>query len=174
MLKNPEDLKGLRGWLAFLGFSLVVSLIITVGESIKEFEELEKIMSDGTWELLSSSTSEYYNPTFVFLFLQEIIFLTCFSFAFLYIVYLYFSKHYLFPKYFIILFLIKLIYQFIQGLVVYYFLDQEFFDKEAQTNIYGSVLFYCIWSAYLIRSKRVELTFVEERPKKPDLASSDQ
>jgi len=174
MLKNPEDLKGLRGWLAVLGFSLVVNLIITVGESLESFETLEKIMSDGTWELLSSSSSEYYNPILVFLVLEEIIFLTCFTFAFLYLVYLFFSKHYLFPKYFIIFFLIKLIYQFIQGLLVYYFLDQEFFDKESQTNIYGSVLFYCIWSAYLFRSKRVELTFVEERPKKLNLASSDQ
>ena len=76
MLKNPEDLKGLRGWLAVLGFSLVVNLIIAVGGALESFETLEKIMSDGTWELLSSSTSEYYNPTFVFLFLQEIIFLT--------------------------------------------------------------------------------------------------
>ena len=92
MLKNPEDLKGLRGWLAVLGFSLVVNLIITVGESLESFETLGKIMSDGTWELLSSSSSEYYNPILVFLVLEEIIFLTCFTFAFLYLVYLFFQN----------------------------------------------------------------------------------
>ena len=168
MLKNPEDLKGLGGWLFLLGIGIVLSPIAMIGNLRELIAPIVLYINDGTWEALTSASSEYYNPILVTLIVEEIFFNGCFTLAFVYIAYLFFSKHYLFPKYYIMVQSAFLIYMCIHLSLVYYFLDKEFFDKETQMTVFQAFLAYCIWVAYVVKSKRVNLTFVEKRSKKPE------
>jgi len=166
MLKNQEDLKGIRGWLAVLGFSIIIVPIIFVGDLFELISTLDGYMEDGTWKLLTTSSSEYYNPILVILILEELIFGCIFTVAFVYIAHLFFSKHYLFPKIFIYVHTIQLIYLVIHFSLLYYLLAEEVLDKETQKNIYTAFLYYFVWVTYVVKSKRVEATFVEKKSKK--------
>ena len=175
MLKNSEDLKGLGGWLFLLGIGMVLGPIAMINGMRELITSIVQYINDGTLEALTESSSEYYNPILAILIVEEIIINGCLTLALLYIAYLFFSKHYLFPRYYIILQSASLIYLVIHLSLIYYFANKEVFDRETQISIWRALLAFCIWVPYLIKSKRANLTFVEKKPKKtePDITSSN-
>ena len=98
MLKNSEDLKGLGGWLFLLGIGMVLGPIAMINEMRELITSIVQFINDGTWEALTESSSEYYNPILAILIVEEIIINGCLTLALLYIAYLFFFKTLSFSK----------------------------------------------------------------------------
>lgn len=154
----PADKKvksGLTGWLAIVGFSLIVTPIYE-GYSLL-----------GYFPLLNQT---YNIPGYTTLLRFEFVALFAILIAGIYLLFLYFKKNIKFPKSYII---------FQISVVAYVILDYLFLasltapTQEQQkvisdtlsqnsSNITRSIIFGIIWILYMKKSKKVKATFVKE------------
>ncbi|MBV1914398.1 MAG: DUF2569 domain-containing protein [Pseudomonadales bacterium] len=173
-MSEEKDLNGLRGWLILVGIGLVYSPIRLVSTYYPLFSE---VFSDGTWEILTTQGTEAYHPLWGPLLMSELIFnggmvLLCF-----YLIYLFFTRHRLFPKVYIFMILISfLILPFDAWMVTFVLPDEPMFDPETVKELISAAVSVVIWVPYMLRSKRVKATFVEPVPdsaSQPIVESSD-
>jgi len=162
VIDSNENLKGLSGWLILVGLGVVLSpirLIFVVNQVYGS------IFFDGTWALISSKDSEFYNPYLASLIIIEIIYNILMIIACIYLIYLFFTKHYRFPSIYIIITIITIVFIPLDAYMVYLLVpDQPIFDEETAKE-FGRVIFFAmIWVPYLLKSKRVKVTFVEKKP----------
>jgi hypothetical protein len=106
-MTDKNKLKGLSGWLILVGIGVVLNPIRLLFSLIPAYKP---IFADGVWEALTTPGSAVYTPYFGALFIGEFIFNTLMFAACIYLIYLFFSKHYLFPKVFIGIALVSLIF----------------------------------------------------------------
>lgn len=163
-MNDNNELKGLNGWLILVGIGVVISpirLLITLVPSY------QPIFEDGTWEALTTVGSESYTPYFGSLLIGEMVFNAIMFAASIYLIYLFFSKHHLFPKLYIVIVMATLIFIPLDAwLVTQLFPSLPMFDTETTTEFLRAVLVAAIWIPYMIISKRVKATFVEHIPGK--------
>lgn len=123
------------------------------------------LTDDGTWEALTSSDSAAYNAFRAPLLIGEIIFTSIMILACLYLIYLFFKKHNLFPRMYIAIVLIKLVAvpadAWLVSLVVP---DEPIFDPATLGQFFQTLVSAVIWVPYMFVSKRVKQTFVEGKP----------
>lgn len=163
MSENSES-KGLGGWLVLVGLGVVLAPIRLLVTYIPTYKP---IFEDGTWEALTTFGSEYYNPMWAPLLIGEISYNFILVVASLYLIYLFFSKNYLFPKLYICIAVVSLIFIPLDAWLVTKVLpDQPMFDPETTKEFARSLAGVVIWVPYLIVSKRVKATFVENLPNK--------
>ena len=161
-MTDNNELRGLGGWLVLVGIGVVTSpirmLVTLVPTYMPTFE-------DGTWKALTTVGSESYTPYFGSLLIGEIAFNTLMVAASIYLIYLFFSKHYLFPKLYIGIVAASLIFIPLDAwIVTKVFPDVSMFDPETTKEFMRSLIVGVIWVPYMLVSKRVQATFVESMP----------
>jgi len=159
---EKENPKGLGGWLILVGISVVISPIITINEF---YVSIEPLLNEEVWDALTSDESETYHPLLGSFLIGEIIVNFCVVVLEIYVIYLFFSKHYLFPKYYITIILLTLIIPLLDKWAFSIIIeDVEIFDYETSITASRSLLYALIWVPYILISKRVKATFVEKMP----------
>jgi hypothetical protein len=163
-MTNNNEPKGLGGWLVLVGIGVVISPIRLLTTLVPTYKP---IFEDGSWEALTMVGSEAYTPYFGSLLIGEIIFNTIIVAASIYLIYLFFSKHYLFPKFYICIVAASLIFiPFDAWIVTKIFPSEPMFDPETTKEFMRSLIAGVIWVPYMLVSKRVQATFVESMPNK--------
>ena len=161
-MNNDNELKGLGGWLVLVGIGVVISpirMLVTIPPIYLP------LFQDGTWEVLTTVGSEAYIPYFGALLVGEIVINLIMLIASLLLIYLFFSKHYLFPKLFIGILLFTLIFILLDAWLVTVILPGEkMFDPETTMEFLRTLIPSVIWIPYMLISKRVQATFVENMP----------
>jgi hypothetical protein len=142
-LSDEDRIKynGLKGWLTlvFLG------LIISFGGGLYWF-----------YEILSGIQDLGLSDVFI-----ELAFLLPFLLFNGYIIYLFFGKKKVFPKWFITFLLINMI---ISIFAIYLYADMNVSDLETQglsEDVGRSILAVMVWIPYILNSKRVKATFIK-------------
>ncbi|ADZ93102.1 DUF2569 family protein [Marinomonas mediterranea] len=163
-MTDNSEIKGLGGWLILVGFGVLISPIRLLVTLIPTYKP---IFEDGAWEALTTVGSEVYTPYFGSLLVGEIAFNTIMVVASIYLIYLFFSKHYLFPKLYIGIIAASLIFIPLDAwIVTKVFPGEPMFDPETTKEFMRSFMIGVIWVPYMLVSKRVHATFVEGVPNK--------
>jgi hypothetical protein len=156
-----HKLKGLGGWLLLVGLGVLLAPInLTIGL----LSSTSSMFNDGTWELLTNPTSESYIPYFSALIIFEILAGLILTLISIYMMYLFFSKHYLFPKIFISFYLASLIFVLFDSWVIAVIFNTPIFDADNARELGRQLIIILIWIPYMLVSKRVKITFVEHKP----------
>ena len=163
-MSQEENLKGLSGWLILVGIGIVFSPIRLVATYYPIFSQ---IFTDGTWEILTTPGTEVYNVMWAPLLISEIVYNSAMVLASVYLIYLYFSKHYLFPKIYIAIIAISLVFIPLDAWLSTFVLpDEPMFDPDTTKEFARALIGGLIWVPYMLISKRVKATFVENLPNK--------
>ena len=94
-MNNSNELNGLRGWLILVGMIVVIAPFRTAYEYGPLFYS---IFTDGTFEILTTLGSESYHHLWGPLLVFEAVSNSLMVLASFCLIYLFFSKHYLFPR----------------------------------------------------------------------------
>lgn len=162
--EDPGDdkLRGLRGWLILVGIGVVLSPFRILIQTVPIYYPL---VAEGTLAQILGSGSTQYPPFFGPFLIFEILFNLAMVFAWIYACYLFFSKHYLFPKIYIGLVAISIFFITADAWVYTLLVPGEvMFDDETAKELGRVVISALIWIPYMLVSKRVKATFVEHRP----------
>lgn len=155
---NNKKYEGLGGWLVLVGIGVVISPLRLLAELSKVYLPM---FNDGTWEALTTPTSESYNSSFSSLLAGEMFFNSLMILASLYLIYLFFTKKSFFPKLYIWILVFSLIFIPLDAILVSsIFPAIEVFDAETIKEIGRTVIVSLIWIPYMLISKRVKATFV--------------
>jgi hypothetical protein len=139
---DPQ-LHGLKGWLAFLGFSLIASLFITVYSNVKTYAPIVK-----NFTLLSSKTKVGVVIEGTLLIILALLQVS--------LLYLYFNKRRIFPRVFIGYLIFYLAFIFIDNLVLVRYVNGTF----DATAFIKPVVYVFVWTLYILNSRRVNHTFL--------------
>ena len=163
-MNDNNELKGLSGWLILVGIGVVVSPFRLAYEFGPLFYS---IFTDGTFEILTTKGSEAYHQLWGPLLVFEAVFNSVMVLASLYLIYLFFSKHYLFPKVYIAIVICSLVFIPLAAWIVSFVItDKPMFDPATTTEFARTLISTVIWVPYMLVSKRVKATFVENMPNK--------
>jgi hypothetical protein len=163
-MTENDELNGLSGWLILVGLGVVINPIRLLVTLIPTYKP---IFENGTWEMLTTEGSEAYTPFFSTLLVGEIAFNTIMVAASIYLIYLFFSKHFLFPKLYIGIVVVSLIFIPLDAwIVTKVFPGVPMFDPDTTTEFLRSLVAGIIWIPYMLFSKRVQATFIENMPVK--------
>ncbi len=165
-MTDNNDLKGISGWLILVAIGVIFGPVRLLYTYIPLYKS---IFEDGTWEALTTVGSEVYNPYWGMLLIGEMMFNSLLVVACIYLIYLFFSKHYLFPKVYIGIVVASLIFIPLDAwIVTMIFPDVPMFDPETTKEFVRTLFAGVIWIPYMLVSKRVKATFMEHRPIKQD------
>jgi hypothetical protein len=158
---QDERLRGLNGWLVLVGVGVVLSPLRMFATFVPAFFP---ILTDGTWQALTVEGSEAYHPLWAPIILGEIVFNLGLLGASGYLIYLFFSKSYLFPQAYITIVLVSAVFIPLDAWVVTFVLPGEPMFDPATAREFGRVFVGAIiWIPYMLASRRVRATFVEGR-----------
>lgn len=152
--------KGLGGWLILVGGGLIFGLIKLIVTLIAIYKPL---MNDFELKELSDINSPAYIPNFSLLLYAEALVNTFIILLSVYLIYLYFKKKNTFPKYYIFITLFVIITIPIDAyLTSIVFPEEDMFDKDTVKSFFQSLFSGAIWIPYMVKSKRVKNTFIED------------
>lgn len=121
-----------------------------------------EIFNEGYWEVLTTPGSLAYDPLWSPILISEIAVNTGLIIALLYMIFLFFSKKRLFPKYYIGILLFTLVFMVADMLALKVVLPNEpMFDPETTKEFIRSIIGALIWIPYMLVSKRVKATFIQ-------------
>lgn len=161
-MEQERKLEGLRGWLILVAIGVIIAPIRLLSVELPMYNE---ILNDGTWELLTRVDSELYHPLWAPVLITEITFSFALLMASLYLVVLFFSKHYLFPRVFIAVTLAMLVFiPFDAWLVSQVVPEETFLNSQTVRDLLRTLVSATIWIPYMLVSKRVQATFVAKKP----------
>jgi len=157
---SPIQLKGLGGWLILVGFGLIfglLRLIVALNAAFKPYIDTDLL------DKLTNPNSASYIPNFNILFYSETVISIFFILMFIYLIYLYFTKNKKFPKYYIFITLFIILYipldSYITSVI---FSDSKVWTGETVKSIFQALFSGAIWIPYMLKSKRVRNTFIED------------
>ena len=160
--EEADRYKGLGGWLILVGFGVVVSPIRMLAVGIPIYRE---IFENGTWSVLTSPGSEYYDPLLASFIGFEIVCDLILVAVSIFMIYLFFSKHYWFPKFYIGFVAANFAYIILDAWIGTLFWPEDpMFDPETKRELTRYLISSAIWVPYMLSSRRVRATFVEKRP----------
>lgn len=161
-MSDNNELKGLGGWLILVGFGVVIAPFRLAYEYGPMYYSL---FTDGTYEFVTNPSSEIYHPLWGPLLIGEAIYNSFMVFATVYLLYLFFSKHYLFPKVYIAIVGISLVFIPLDAWIgSFVLIDEPIFDPVTMHEFLRVLIGGIIWVPYMLMSKRVKATFVEKIP----------
>ena len=161
-MTEEQNLKGLGGWLILVGIGVVLSPFRLAFEYYPIFSQ---IFTDGTWEVLTTVGSEAYNVMWAPLLIGEIVFNSLMVLVSVYLIYLFFTKHYWFPKVYIIIITIALVFIPLDAWLLKIVMPNEpMFGPDTIKELARTLVGAVIWVPYMLLSKRVKATFIEKKP----------
>ena len=161
-METQNEVKGLNGWLILVGIGVIISPIRLLATLIPVYLP---IFEDGVWEALTTEGSEVYHALWGPLLMGGIAYNLCLEAVSVYLIYLFFSKHYLFPKFYIGIVVVSLIFIPLEAWLVSFVVPNEpIFDPETTKEFTRILISVLIWVPYMLVSKRVKATFVEKMP----------
>ncbi|MGK0472299.1 MAG: hypothetical protein ACJAR0_002780 [Candidatus Azotimanducaceae bacterium] len=156
---EEKNLEGLGGWLLLVGLGIVVSPLRII---IMIFPTYSEMFSNGTWEVLTTSGAEAYNPLWAPIIYGEMAINGALVLAWIFVAFLFFSKKKIFPKWYIGILLFTLGLILVDALAIKAVLPNEtIFDTETTKELGRSLIVSLIWIPYMLVSKRVKATFVK-------------
>jgi len=160
-MNNEEDsYEGIGGWLILVAIGIVLTPTRIITEMMATYPE---IFSTGAWDALTTQGSEAYNSLWGPIILGEILINSGMLLACLYIAYLFFSKKSAFPKWYIGLGVFSLGFVVADALAIKLVLPLEpAFDPDTVKELMRSLLVVVVWVPYMLVSKRVKATFINE------------
>lgn len=174
-MTEKNELRGLGGWLILVGIGVVTSPFRLLASLIPTYK---RIFESGAWHALTTEGSEHYVPYFGSFLVGEIIFNAILITASFYLIVLFFSKHYLFPRLYIGIVGASLVFILLDAwLGSEIFPGEPMFDPETTTEFSRAFVAGMIWIPYMLVSKRVKATFVRNMPNRhmqqPPKSSAD-
>jgi hypothetical protein len=157
-----QDLKGIKGILILLAIGVVISPFKLLPSY---FEAINTSFKARTWSLIFNTDidpiARAYNQVLAF----ELMGLMLLILAMFVQIYLFFSKHYLFPRVFIgILVSNTLFYCSINYLLLLIDPTNVQASKDMTQTLIQNSIPVCVWIPYMLKSKRVKATFVVNKP----------
>jgi hypothetical protein len=163
-MTDNDELKGLGGWLILVGIGVVLSPFRLGFEYVPIYYS---IFTDGTFQILTSAGSAAYHPLWGPLLVGEVLFNSVMMLVSAYLIHLFFSKHYLFPRLYIAVVGVSLIFIPLDAwLGSFVITDEPMFDHATAKEFFRVLVVGIIWIPYMLLSKRVKATFVEKMPGK--------
>lgn len=154
-----ERLNGLGGWLILVGIGVVLSPFNWLFTSITIFLPL---VSDGMFLGALNPESSSYNPVLGGLWSFEMVIYCLLLMLTIGLIYLFFAKKTAFPKAYIILAILAPSVIFIDASLASMILQNgPMLDKATIQELLSSLISLCIWAPYMLKSKRVKLTFTQ-------------
>ncbi|MEH6348112.1 MAG: DUF2569 domain-containing protein, partial [Bermanella sp.] len=106
-----------------------------------------------------------YNVMWAPLLIGEIVFNSLMVLVSVYLIYLFFTKHYWFPKVYIIIISIALVFIPLDAWLLKIVMPNEpMFGPDTIKELARTLVGAVIWVPYMLLSKRVKATFIEKRP----------
>lgn len=161
-MNDNNELKGLGGWLGLVGLGLIIS---PIRQAIFMYTTYYPMFEEGVFSVLTSVDSEAYHPFWKYYIGGEITFNSLMVLATFVLLYLFFSKHYLFPKFFIFILLINIGFIPLDASLIKVVMpEEEIFDPDTLNTLIRSLICGVVWVPYMLFSKRVKATFTEKKP----------
>lgn len=169
-MNDKDNLKGLGGWLILVGLGVIISPL----RLSYEFGPMYySIFTDGSFEILTTPGTEVYHSLWGPLLIGEAFFNSLLLFASVYLVYLFFTKHYLFPKVYIAIVAFSFFFIPLDAWAgSFVIVDEPMFDPATTKEFIRTLVSAILWVPYMLVSKRVKMTFVEHMPNKTLLPTS--
>lgn len=153
-----EDLQGLGGWLMLVGIGVVVG---PIRNGFTYFTLYKDLFESGDWNFATTPGTSAYHPFWATLLSLEIIINVGLLIAMVYLAYLFFTKRKQFPKFFIGIAVVSLVFIIIDALSIKIVLPNEpIFDPDTIKELIRTLVVVVIWIPYMLRSKRVKATFI--------------
>lgn len=156
--KNKE-INGLGGWLILLSIGLIFSpikFLISLSEFTPAFDQ-------GVWTaLMQLDTSGLWATILI----TETIWNTVIFIAMLYLIFLFFSERSTFPKLYIAVSLLTVVFLPLDYYLASKVVHESAIDKGVMKDFIVALIGAAIWIPYLLMSKRVKNTFIKNGNKK--------
>ncbi|MCP9495012.1 MAG: DUF2569 domain-containing protein [Pyrinomonadaceae bacterium MAG19_C2-C3] len=157
-VEQENTSEGIGGWLILVAIGVVISPLRLLAFTVGTYPE---IFSSGAWQILTTPSSEAYNPMWAPFLVGEILINTGLILASLYMAYLFFSKKTNFPKWYIGIACFSLVFVIIDAFAMKLVMpDEPIFDSDTIKELLRSLFAVIIWVPYMLVSKRVKATFV--------------
>jgi len=144
-----NDLKGIGGWLILVAIGVVGAPLY----ALSVLSEILSLISGEDFQFLSLSIKAFV--WFEMLFWGMMLLISA------YVVFLFFKKKRDFPNWYIAIFLLFIAFSVSDMMVVNLLLPEEPLEDMIVAG-FRTVIQAAIWIPYLLKSKRVRLTFVED------------
>lgn len=155
-----ERLEGLGGWLILVALGVIVSPLRIIFELFPLYSD---IFTNGYWEILTTPGTDAYHAMWAPILLGEMGINLALIFAWLYTIFLFFSKKRAFPKWYIGIVIFTLIFIVFDAIAINSVLpDEPIFDSDTVKEISRTLISCLIWIPYMLISKRVVATFVRK------------
>jgi len=153
-----KDLNGIRGWLILVAIGVVVAPIKIIAQIYPVYAQ---ILTDGTWEALTTPGTESYSPYWFPILSGEIVVNIVMVVVSIYIATLFFTKSRLLPRWYIGLLVFTMVFIIIDAFAIrLVYPTGEIFDAQTLKEFARTVIASFIWIPYMLVSKRVKATFV--------------
>jgi hypothetical protein len=149
--------RGLGGWLVLVGLGLLLSPLFILASLIQFYVLL---FTDGSWAILTTPGSEAYHPTLGPLLISELVVNCAFLVAQIWLLVLFYKCSRGFPKLFIWVALLRLLFVLVDAWVASSVLSEGRIDADTTRDIVRSAVPVVIWVPYMLVSRRVKNTFV--------------
>lgn len=157
-----DDLNGLGGWLILVGLGVVLSPFRLLYFAATTYPP---IFIENYWGALTAVGSLAYRPYWGSLLIGEIVINSALVLVGFSLIYLFFSKHYLFPKVYIAVLVFSLVFIGADAWLVSLVLPEEpMFDPDTLREVARALGGVVVWVPYMLVSKRVRATFVRKMP----------
>ena len=158
-MSEEKNLQGIGGWLILITIGIVVTPIRIIILMMTTYPE---IFSTDVWEVLTTQGSEVYSPLWAPIIIGEILFNSGLVSAWIYLAFLFFTKRNLFPKLYIGIAIVSLVFIVADAFAVKLILPNEpLLDPDTIRELMRAVIMVVIWVPYMLVSKRVKATFTK-------------
>jgi hypothetical protein len=158
-IKKDEELEGLGGWLIIVGIGIFMSPIVALAKLLPIYS---KMFSDGSWKALMTQGTESYHPIWTPFLISEMALNLGFILIFLFIIYLFFSKRAIFPKWYNSVLILYPIFLLFDAIALKFTLPIIPIIDPFTLKQLAIALAEMGWIPYLLVSKRVKVTFVNK------------
>ena len=158
-VEKPEALK-IRGWLILVAIGVIIT---PLRMAYVLWTIYITLFTDGTWAALTTEGGAVYSPFWAPILIAEMVANAAIGAAFLYMIFLFFSKKASFPKWYAAAAIFSAAFIVLDSYAVtWIFPGTPVFDLETGKEFGRSLVSCLIWVPYLFLSKRSKATFINK------------